>query len=106
MSKKFWMPAFHELREKVTDFMGRKHYAYLTGLGAIVNGLGKVMCGREPTAHCFLVDDAKLNAARDGSPRGTSGGHEYGGAYIGSVPSRETATPGALGEAAIVLRAV
>lgn len=55
----------HELREQVTEFMGKRHYAWLTGAAAMLNGLGKALCGREPTAHCVLVDDAALRAARE-----------------------------------------
>ena len=53
-----------DLRERVTEYMGKKHYAYLTSMGATFNGLGKVMFGKAPTAHCFLVDGAKLDAMR------------------------------------------
>jgi hypothetical protein len=45
--------------------MGKQYYAYLTGCSpALVNGLSKVCCSKDPTAHCFLVDNAKLDALR------------------------------------------
>ena len=53
-----------DLHERVTEYMGKSHYAWLNGAGAIFNGLGKALCGKDPTAHCFLVDDEKLAAAK------------------------------------------
>ena len=53
-----------ELSEKPKEFMGRAHYAYLNGGTNALNGLGKIAFGKNPKAHCFLVDDAKLNAAK------------------------------------------
>ena len=53
-----------ELAEKPKEFMGMAHYAYLNGGTNALNGLGKIAFGKNPKAHCFLVDDAKLNAAK------------------------------------------
>ena len=53
-----------DLRERVTEFMGKKHYAYLNGAGMIFNSLGKLLFGKDPTPYCFLVDDEKLSALR------------------------------------------
>ena len=49
-----------ELQDKVYEFMGKKHYSYLYGAANSFNSLGKILFGRKPKAHCFLVDNAKI----------------------------------------------
>jgi hypothetical protein len=53
-----------DLRGRVNEYMGKKHYAYLNGAGMLFNALGKVLFGKEPTPYCFIVDDEKLKALR------------------------------------------
>ena len=52
------------LQDKVYEYMGKRHYAYLSGAGNTFNALGKIFFGKNPTAYCFLVDDAKLAEAK------------------------------------------
>lgn len=52
------------LQDKVNEYMGKRHYAYLTDAACTFNALGKIFFGKNPKAYCFLIDDAKLAAAK------------------------------------------
>eukprot|EP00966_Prymnesium_polylepis_P092455 2140056-Prymnesium_polylepis.1 len=54
----------HDIRDKVTEHMGKAHWDHLNGCSNTLNALGKIFFGKNPTAHCFLVDDAKLSTAK------------------------------------------
>ena len=54
-----------QLREAVDIYMGKSQLAYLNGATNAFNALGKIGFGKTPTAHCFLVDDAKLKLMKE-----------------------------------------
>ena len=61
-----------ELSDRVPEWVGKKHYAYMTGsLGNTLNAIGCLLCGKMPASYCFMIDDAKLKAAKDAAKAAT-----------------------------------
>ena len=55
-----------ELSDKVPEWVGKKHYAYMTGsIGNTLNAIGCLLFGKMPASFCFMIDDNKLKAAKE-----------------------------------------
>lgn len=47
------------------ELVGKKEMASMMSTPAILNSIGCMLFGKKPTLHCFLIDEAKLTAAKE-----------------------------------------
>ena len=54
-----------ELHKKIPEVAGKREMAYMTGsIANTFNALCAILCGKNPTTYCFVVDNEKMSEAK------------------------------------------